>query len=97
MQPLHFEWDPAKRAENLDKHGVDFMAARTLDWPTAIIDPDLRCDYREARFTAYARLGSRLHVLVFTPRKNAYRIISFRKANRREQAAYAARMAQRRG
>ena len=93
MEPISYEWDEAKRVENLEKHSIDFMAAHRIDWSVAIVDPDLRRDYGEARFTAYVPIGPRLHALTFTPRDGAYRIISFRKANRREQAAYVARMA----
>lgn len=95
MGAVRYEWDPAKRIENLAKHRVDFRTADFIDWAAAIVDPDLRRDYGETRFVAYAPVDTRLHVLTFTPRNGLYRIISFRKANRREQATYAARMAER--
>jgi uncharacterized DUF497 family protein len=90
MQPARYEWDEAKRIENLEKHGIDFTAAYGFDWSLAIVNPDERFPYGEARFVAHGPLDGRLYALVFTPRDDATRIISFRKANRREQATYAA-------
>ena len=90
MTAARYEWDEAKRVENLEKHGIDFMAAYAFDWSRAIVIPDERVPYGEERFAAYGPLDGRLYVLVFTPRDDASRIMSFRKANRREQAAYTA-------
>lgn len=90
MGTMRYEWDEAKREANRDKHGVDFEAAFGFDWGLAIIDRDGRFAYREPRFIALGPIHGRLYALVFTPREDATRIISFRKANRREQAAYTA-------
>jgi uncharacterized DUF497 family protein len=90
MEPVRYEWDEAKRVENLEKHGIDFFAAYGFDWTTAVVFEDSRQDYGEARYTAYGRVRGRVHALVFTDRAGVRRIISFRKANRREQTAYAA-------
>ena len=45
---------------------------------------DARRDYGEARLRVMAWLDGRLHAAVVTPRGADLRIISFRKANRRE-------------
>jgi uncharacterized DUF497 family protein len=45
-------------------------------------------DYQEARIIAFGFLGVRLHVICFTPIDGGVRIISFRKANRREVRYY---------
>jgi uncharacterized DUF497 family protein len=90
MTPTRYEWNEAKRVENLERHGVDFMAVHGFDWPTAVVFEDRRRDYGETRMLAYGKVAERLHVLVYTRRPNARRIISLRKANAREQAAYAA-------
>jgi len=50
---------------------------------------DVRNDYQEVRFQAIGFIGDRLHVLVFTPRGKVTRVISLRKANRREERHYA--------
>lgn len=90
MEPLHLEWDETKDAVNRSKHGVAFEAVTRLDWSRALIVPDRRNDYGEARWIAYAPIDGRIHALVFTRRGEIYRIISLRKANRREQAVYEA-------
>jgi uncharacterized protein len=90
MEPARYEWDERKRIENLEKHGIDFVTARSFDWTTAAILEDRRRDYGEPRFLAYGLVDGRVHVMVYTRRKDTRRIISFRKANRREQAAHAA-------
>ena len=45
-------------------------------------------DYGEPRFRAYGVIDSRLYCPVFTPRDGDTRIISLRKANRREVNDY---------
>jgi uncharacterized protein len=59
-----------------------------FDWASAKIWQDMRKLYPEARFLAMGYLGSRLHVLCFTPVNNGVRTISFRKANAREGAVH---------
>jgi len=88
MAERRYEWDEAKRIENLVRHGVDFRAATGFDWESAVIFDDRRRNYGEARFLAYGALAGRLHVLVHTLRSERTRVISLRKANRRERAAY---------
>ena len=83
-----FEWDEAKRAANLDAHGVDFRDALRFDWDSAQLTNDTRREYGEARIIAVGRIGPRVHVLVFTPRAERIRIISLRKANDRETRRY---------
>jgi uncharacterized DUF497 family protein len=59
------------------------------DWSRARVAQDTRVDYGEARFQAYLIIGNRLHVAVYVRRQNIRRIISLRKANRRERSLYA--------
>ena len=49
---------------------------------------DPRRDYGERRMIGYALMGERLYCVVFTERRDAYRIISLRKANNREITCY---------
>ncbi len=81
-----YEWDENKRKKNLIKHGVDFSAVYDFDWHTASMIMDHRND--ELRFIAYGFIGERLHVIVYTERDSSTRIISLRKANRREVKRY---------
>lgn len=81
-----YEWDEAKRKSNIARHGVDFTTVERFDWETAIINPDNRTS--EPRWVAYGFIGVRLYVVVFTERGDNIRIISLRKANRREEKHY---------
>lgn len=83
------EWDEDKRAANLEKHGVDFSDALEFEWDTALTADDARQDYSEPRFVSIGFIGPRLHVLVWTPRGERFRVISLRKANAREVKRYA--------
>jgi len=83
-----YSFDPAKAASNKALHGVDFADARDFDWKTALVVEDVRRDYGERRYIALGTIGERVHVLVFSPRAGAVRLISLRKANKREVARY---------
>ena len=81
---MRYEWDESKREANLEKHGVDFLAALDFNWQTALVYEDARTGYEERRFWALGLIHERVHALVFTRRESFIRIISLRKANRRE-------------
>jgi len=85
---MEFEWDEAKRASNLAKHGLDFAELRRVDWAAAHIGRDDRFDYGEERYTAYSDLDGHLVVIIFTWRGEAMRIVSLRRANKREIRIY---------
>ena len=82
-----YEWDEDKRRGNLAKHGVDFHRMDAFEWDTAVIDPDK--DHDEHRWTAAGFIGPELHVVVFTERGDNIRVISLRKATRREALRHA--------
>ena len=87
--PFEFEWDEAKSRTNRAKHGISFEEAKAIfDGPvfTALDD---RFDYEEDRFISYGRLGPLVVVVVaHTERDGRIRLISARKASRRETQAY---------
>jgi len=85
---MQYEWDQGKRIANTFKHGVDFTLAEAFDWTTAIETYDNRFDYDEERWVALGFIGACLYVLVYTYRFETIRIISLRKANKREQKTY---------
>lgn len=87
-KPLPISFDPAKSDANLAKPGVALSEAEGFDFETALIRRDTRADYGEARDVAIGMIGARLHVLVFTMRGATLRVISLRKANRREINLY---------
>ncbi|MBI1218835.1 MAG: BrnT family toxin [Rhodobacteraceae bacterium] len=83
-----WDWDEDKRRRNAAKHGVDFAAVARFDWASAVVEPDRRRDYGEARLIATGLIGDRLHILIFTRRGGVTRVISLRKANSREVARW---------
>ncbi|CAG9173011.1 hypothetical protein LMG23992_02393 [Cupriavidus laharis] len=82
------EFDPDKDRANLVKHGVSLATAGDFEMDTAIMRRDARYEYGEARIVAIGLIGDRVHVLVFTMRGETVRVISLRKANRREVFKY---------
>lgn len=91
MNHLTFEWDPAKDATNLRKHGVSFSEAKTVftdEFARLIADPDHSND--EDRFLLLGTsIHSRLLVVCHCIRENEIiRIISARKADKRERKVY---------
>lgn len=85
---MKIEFDPAKHQRNLEKHGIGLSDAQSFDFDAALIAPDKRFDYGEERMNALGWLNGRLHVLTFTLRGDTLRVISLRKANKREVAKY---------
>jgi uncharacterized protein len=85
-----FEWDPAKDAQNVARRGFSFAIVEGIDWETALITPDTRRDYGEPRFRALAPVDGVLYAMVFTPRGEALRLISVRRASRKERRQYEA-------
>jgi hypothetical protein len=85
---VKIEFDAEKDALNRHKHGVSLAQAVQIDWPKVMAAPDNRRSYGEERYIAATPIGDRLHVVVFTIRYGTLRIISLRKANRREIKHY---------
>lgn len=91
MSHLSFEWDPRKDASNQKKHGVTFDEAKTVftdEFARLIADPDHSED--EDRFIILGTsIQSRLLVVCHCIRdKDVIRIISARKADKRERKVY---------
>ena len=84
---MQYEWDSAKRSGNISKHGIDFAEIEHFDWGSALVATQFRSG--EQRFIASGNLSGRLHVVVYVRRGANRRIISLRKANRREERRYA--------
>jgi uncharacterized protein len=86
---LEFEWDPAKAATNLRKHGVPFSyATRVFLDPHRLDRLDRRRDYGEERRLTFGLIEARVYVVTYTPRRRSIRLISARKANDRETKQY---------
>jgi len=85
---MQYEWDEKKRESNLLTHGIDFAIVGDFDWNEALTIQDTRRNYSEDRFLSYAPIAERLYAMIWTPRGDVHRIISLRKANRREVSKY---------
>jgi uncharacterized DUF497 family protein len=79
-----FDFGSGKDATNLSKHGLSLAAAAEPSWDAALIWIDDRADYGEVRMVALAPLGDILYYVAFVDREPVRRIISLRRANRRE-------------
>ena len=87
---LEFQWDPQKAASNLAKHGVSFEEAATVFGdPLGRMITDPRHSWEEERF-ALLGLSREKHLIavMFVDRGEAIRILSARRATRRERRDY---------
>ena len=85
---FEFEWDSAKEAANIKKHGIDFFEA------ARVFEDDYRREYYDAahsdeedRYNTIGMVDDILFV-VYAERREKIRIISARHANRRERRLY---------
>ena len=85
---MQFDFDPGRDATNLSKHGLSLAAAAELDWDAALVWIDNRADYGKVRMVALAPIGDILIFVAFVDREPVRRIISLRRANRREVSHY---------
>ena len=92
---LDFEWDQAKAASNLVKHGVRFEQAATvlLDPLALTVFDEAHSDYEERWFTLGLSSEGRLLAVVHTysatgPNSARVRMISAREATRAERRQY---------
>ncbi len=86
---MKIEFDSDKNGRNITKHGVSLEMARSFELESAAIRMDWREHYGELRFNALGYIGLRLYHMTFTLRGDVIRVISLRKANRREIRRYA--------
>jgi hypothetical protein len=85
---MSYEWDPSKAIANIEKHGIDFADAVTVfdDLNAVTIDDP---DYEEQRFITIAMDAfGRILVVVYTWRRDIIRLISARKAIKKERKQY---------
>jgi uncharacterized DUF497 family protein len=86
---LEFEWDSAKAASNLQKHGVPFEYVTRVFLDQRRQDGvDSRRHDGEERRISIGSIEGRVYVVAYTRRRAAIRLISARKANAREIQQY---------
>ena len=83
------EFDEAKSAGNLKERGIAFEGFADIDAETAVSGEDVRKDYGERWLRVLGFIDDLLYAAVVTPRGEKIRVISLRRANRREERAYA--------
>jgi uncharacterized DUF497 family protein len=85
-----FEWNDRKEAQNLENHGIDFRESiEAFDDPLALVrvDPEHSGDEHRFIIIGCSKKG-RVLLTVFTERGTEIRIISSRRATRREVRDY---------
>lgn len=85
---MRIDFDPAKDRLNTEKHGLSLAIAAALDWDEALLWIDDRRDYGENRVLALAPKTGILYYVAFVDRGEVRRVISLRRANRREVKRY---------
>jgi len=85
---IEFAWSEAKRAANLKAHGLDLVdATRVFEGATYSFEDD-RFSYGEQRFVTLGLLAGIPVSVVHTESEHEIRVISFRKATKREAQIY---------
>ncbi len=85
---MRIEFDPAKDKANRAAHGVSLALAERLDWDAALVRVDERFGYDELRMIALALETATLYCVAFVERGDVRRVISLRRATRREVKHY---------
>nr|WP_315259075.1 BrnT family toxin [uncultured Duganella sp.] len=85
---MRITFDSVKREKTLVERGLDFVRAKEVFEGVTVTTDDDRLDYGERCRVTVGYLDGRIVVVVWTPRGQARRIISMRKANEREIAKF---------
>ena len=85
---MEIEFDPGKDAKNIAERGISLGEASALLSGFALERVDSRHEYGEIRVVAIGEIGGLEFVCVYTLRGGAIRLISLRRANRRERNEY---------
>ena len=86
---MKFTCNSAKNEKNIRDRGLPLLTAKAMFCDGMLVMEDTRKDYPERRFIGYNTLDGRLMVVVFcVPAADHIHIISFRKANQREQKKF---------
>ncbi|MTW12398.1 BrnT family toxin [Pseudoduganella eburnea] len=86
---MKIEFDPRKDASIRRKHSISLALSKEFDWRHEIAWVDKRFAYDECRMICLIAQGDTLYVAVYVDRGDVRRMISLRKANRREVTDYA--------
>lgn len=84
QKPEDIEFDPAKDAANVEKHGISLARAADLDLLVFVEDDG----FEESRYRVYGLIDDILYCLVATDREHKIRAISLRRAHAKEMRRY---------
>ncbi len=84
---MEFEFDPAKSAANLEKHGIDFVAAQALRDDALRVEVPART-VDEPRWLILGRIAGKHWSAVVTYREGRVRLISVRRSRTEEVEIY---------
>ena len=82
-----FEFDEAKSQANLDKHGIDFVAAQKL-WKDPYLAEIRVKSEDEPRFALIGKIDDRYWSAIVTYREGRIRLISVRRSRKKEVELY---------
>lgn len=86
---MRFEWDEAKRRENIRRHGLGSVDAPSVFGGPMLVAEDDREDYGETRRIGIGFLAGHVVVVAYTERgEDTIRVISLRKALSHERARF---------
>jgi len=86
---MEFEWDESKSEACYAERGFDFAyVVRAFLDPNRVVSADARWAYGETRYQLLGSIEGRVFFVAYTLRAQTIRIISARKATRREVHAY---------
>ena len=85
---MQLDFDPAKDLAYQAQHVVSLALASELDWDAALVWVDDRFEYGELRMIALAPKTETLYYVAFVDRGEVQRVISLRRATRREVKYY---------
>ena len=85
---MEFTWSETKRAANIKAHGLDFVEVSSVFEDVTFTFEDDRFFYDEQRFVTLGLLAGVTVSVVHTENEYEIRIISFRKATKRESQIY---------
>lgn len=91
---MRFDWDEAKRQENIAKHGLDFVDVPAVFDGPMLVQLDKRHNYGEDRWIGVGLLRTMVAVVVYIEWEDeqTIRIISARKATRHESREFHQRL-----
>ena len=83
---MRYDWDETKRLSNIEKHGVDFVAAETVEWEKALVTATRVSN--EPSHVSVAPKGRRLHLLEYCTQTLCHLSSSLTNPNKQDASVY---------